>query len=49
MAFLYLAVQKLVEPYGANGRIDPLVASWAPHVPFLLLGLVLLFRARRSA
>ena len=48
VAFLYLATQKLVEPYGANGRIAPLVASVAPHVPFLLLGLVLLWRARRG-
>ena len=46
VACLYLAAQKLAQPYGANGRIDPVLAAWLPHVPFVLLGLVMNARAR---
>ncbi|RMF57042.1 MAG: YjgP/YjgQ family permease, partial [Bacteroidetes bacterium] len=33
-AFSYLAVQKLVEPFGYAGDLDPVLAAWLPHVVF---------------
>lgn len=48
IAFLYLATQRLVEPFGANLRIDPLVASWAPHALFFGFGVIMLWEARRQ-
>ncbi len=47
VAFVYLAVQKVVEPLGYVGTVPPAVAAWAPHAAFLALALVLLWRARR--
>jgi len=46
LATLYLTVQKLTQPFGATGRIDPALAAWLPHVPFLLLGVWMNVRAR---
>ena len=47
VAFVYLAVQKVVEPLGFVGTVTPLTAAVAPHVAFFALTLVLLWRARR--
>ena len=47
VAFVYLAVQKVVEPLGYVGTVPPAVAAWAPHGAFLALAGVLLWRARR--
>ncbi len=47
VACLYLAFQRIAEPLGANGRIDPLVAVLAPHALFLAAALVGLWRAGR--
>ena len=47
VAFVYLAAQKVTEPLGYVGELPPLVAATAPHVAFLLVALVLLWRARR--
>ena len=46
-AFAYLAVQKLTEPFGFSGELDPVLAAWLPHVLFLGLALLLLWRARK--
>lgn len=46
LATLYLATQKLVQPFGSTGRLDPALAAWLPHVPFLLLGVWMNVRAR---
>lgn len=45
VAFVYLAVQKIAEPFGYAEAILPAVAAWLPHAVFLLLALVLLVRA----
>ncbi len=47
VAFLYLAVQKLTEPFGYTGELSPLVAAWLPHGLFFLAALVLLLNARK--
>ncbi len=47
IAFVYLAVQKLTEPFGYAGTLPPLVVAWLPHAVFLGLALWLLLRARR--
>jgi len=46
-AFVYLAVMKFVEPFGYTEALEPVVASWLPHVVFLLVGLVVLVRVRK--
>ena len=46
VAFAYLAVMKLTEPFGYEGALSPLAAAWLPHVLFAGLALWLLMRAR---
>ncbi len=47
VAFVYLAAQKVLEPLGFAGDLPPAVAAVAPHVAFLAVAGVLLWRARR--
>lgn len=47
VAFAYLALMKLVEPFGYAGTISPFLAAWLPHVAFLLLSLFVLIRAQK--
>jgi len=47
VAFCYLALQKLAEPFGYAGAVSPLVVAWLPHVVFLGVALVLLAHARK--
>lgn len=47
ISFLYLALMKVIEPFGGKGALDPVIAATLPHVFFLLVGLVLLFSARK--
>jgi len=47
IAFVYLALMKLVEPFGYAGSLSPILASWLPHLAFLLFALVVVFRARK--
>jgi len=47
VSFLYLALMKVIEPFGGTGEIPPLLAAVIPHFFFLILGLVTLFRARK--
>jgi lipopolysaccharide export system permease protein len=47
IAFIYLALQKLSEPFGYSGDISPVLTAWLPHAVFALFALVLLLRARR--
>jgi lipopolysaccharide export system permease protein len=47
VAFCYLALQKLAEPFGYAGAVPPIVVAWLPHVVFLVVALVLLARARK--
>lgn len=46
IAFVYLALQKLTEPFGYAGDLDPLVTVLIPHAGFFLFGLILVLRAR---
>lgn len=46
-AFLYLATQKLTEPFGYTGQIAPSVTAWAPHVVFALVALAILWQTRK--
>jgi lipopolysaccharide export system permease protein len=46
-AFLYLAVMKLIEPFGYSGTLPATVTAWLPHILFLLLGLILIASARK--
>lgn len=47
ISFLYLSLMKVVETLGAQGTIDPLVASISPHLFFLIVGIGLLVNARK--
>ncbi|MFH5834292.1 LptF/LptG family permease [Halalkalibaculum sp. DA384] len=47
ISFLYLAFMKVIEPFGKEGAIEPIVAALTPHVFFFIVGLGLLFSARK--
>lgn len=47
LAFAYLAAQKLTEPFGYTGELDPIVTAFAPHLLFFLLALLMLMHARK--
>ena len=47
IAFAYLALQKLSEPFGYAGTLPPVVVAWLPHVLFAGFALLLLVRARK--
>lgn len=47
VAFAYLAVQKLTEPFGYTGELSPLLVAWMPHAVFLLAAIFVFFRSRR--
>ncbi len=46
IAFVYLALQKLTEPFGYAGDLDPLVTVLIPHVTFFVFGMFLIYRVR---
>lgn len=46
IAFSYLAVMKLTEPFGYSEMISPLMAAWLPHLLFFAAALVILARTR---
>ena len=47
VAFLYLSIQKTIEPLGYVQEIAPVVAAWAPHFLFFGVAVVLFVRANR--
>lgn len=47
VSFLYIALMKLIEPFGASGTIEPLHAALLPHIVFLLICLIMLYKARK--
>jgi lipopolysaccharide export system permease protein len=47
VAFGYLAIQKLTEPFGYSGELPPLIVAWLPHVAFFFVALITLFNARK--
>jgi lipopolysaccharide export system permease protein len=46
VAFAYLSLQKLSEPFGYAGDLPPMVASFLPHAIFAAAAVVFLYRAR---
>ena len=46
IAFVYLSVQKLAEPFGYAGALDPAVTAWLPHAVFAAVALFVLWRTR---
>jgi len=46
VAFAYLSAQKLTEPFGYAGTLDPVVTAWLPHVLFAAVALFILWRTR---
>ncbi|HKK47314.1 MAG TPA: LptF/LptG family permease [Balneolaceae bacterium] len=47
VSFLYLVLMKVIEPFGGKGEISPWLAAVLPHAFFLLVGLGILFNARK--
>ncbi len=47
VSFFYLATIKVVEPFGYEETLSPALAAWLPHFIFIVLGLVLLIKARK--
>jgi len=46
IAFVYLSIQKLAEPFGYAGSLDPALTAWLPHAVFVLVALAVLWRTR---
>jgi len=47
ISFFYLAVIKVIEPFGGEGVLSPAMAVSLPHIFFFAVGLVLLIKARK--
>jgi lipopolysaccharide export system permease protein len=47
ISFIYLAVMKIIQPFGSNGMLTPIEAVLIPPVFFLCVGIVLLISARK--
>lgn len=47
ISFIYLAVMKIIEPFGAEGLISPLATAIIPHLFFLLVGFISLVLAKK--
>lgn len=47
VAFGYLALQRLSEPFGFTGAVPPIVVAWLPHLVFLGLAIILLVYSRK--
>lgn len=47
IAFIYLALMKISEPFGYSGEMPPLLAALLPHAIFFCTGIVLLLTAKK--
>lgn len=47
VAFLYLSIQKLAEPFGYSGALSPALTAWLPHLTFAVVALVVLWQTRK--
>ncbi len=47
ISFLYLAMIKVIEPFGGQGVLTPALAVAIPHLFFLIIGISLLIGARK--
>jgi lipopolysaccharide export system permease protein len=46
-AFVYLALQKLTEPFGYTGDLSPMLTAWLPHAVFFVIALLIAVRTRK--
>ena len=47
IAFTYLTVIKLTEPFGYTGELSPALAAWLPHIVFGIVAVILILRVRK--
>ncbi|MBN2731040.1 MAG: LptF/LptG family permease [Balneolaceae bacterium] len=47
ISFLYLVFMKIIEPFGGEGVLTPLMAVSIPHLFFFVVGVILLLNARK--
>lgn len=47
ISFLYLVFMEVSEPFGSTGEISPLVAAITPHIVFFIVGIGLIFKAKK--
>lgn len=47
IAFAYLSVMKMTEPFGYTGDVPPVVAAWLPHIVFTIVAGIILIRVRK--
>ncbi len=47
VAFVYLALQKLTQPFGYSGDLSPLLTAWLPHAVFAVVALLTLWLVRK--
>lgn len=47
ISFIYLAMMKVIEPFGSTGAIVPHIAAIIPHALFFLTGIILLMFAKK--
>lgn len=47
VSFLYLVMMKVIEPFGGQGAISPIVAATLPHLIFLVIGVGILTNTRK--
>jgi lipopolysaccharide export system permease protein len=47
LAFVYLALMKLLEPFAYSGQLSPALIAWLPHTLFFVTALVVLSQARK--
>lgn len=47
IAFVYLSLQKLTEPFGYAGALPPSLTAWLPHLIFTVVALIILWRTRK--
>lgn len=46
-AFCYLAVMKVIEPFGYSEMLSPVITAWFPHVLFAVVAIIVLMRTRK--
>lgn len=46
-SFIYLALIKLIEPFGYAGTLSPILAAWVPHIIFALIALIVVWSVRK--
>jgi lipopolysaccharide export system permease protein len=47
VTFIYFGILKTTQAMGHNGKLDPLTAAWFANVVFGLVGLIVLFKAKK--